>query len=77
MLATNDPCSVPKTIIFFPTKKQAVEGFVFLQKSAAQKHYVGAYHASLTEETKFFVRQNFHQGPLKCDVFVLQWLLGW
>ena len=59
MLATDDPCSVPKTVIFFETKKQAVEGFVFLQKSAAQRHYVGAYHASLTEESKFFVRQNF------------------
>ena len=59
MLATDDPRSIPKTIIFFPTKKQAVEGFIFLQKSAAQKHYVGAYHVSLTEETKFFVRQNF------------------
>ena len=59
MLATDDPYSIPKTVIFFPTKKEAVEGFAFLQRSATQKYYVGAYHASLTEETKSFVRQSF------------------
>ena len=59
MLATDDPCSIAKTVIFFPTKKEAVEGFGFLQRSAAQKRYVGAYHVSLTEEMKFFVCQNF------------------
>ena len=32
---------------------------MFLQRSATQKHYVGVYHAALTEETKIFVRQNF------------------
>ena len=59
MLSTDEPCSIPKTVIFFPTKREAVEGFLFLQRSAAHKHYVGAYHASLTKETKFSVRQNF------------------
>ena len=57
MLATtDDPYSIHKSIIFFETKKQAVDGFLFLPKSAAQKHYVGA---GLTEETKFFVHQHF------------------
>ena len=59
LTTSDDPCSIPKTIVFFGTKEPAVDGFLFLQKLAAQKHYVGAYHASLTEETKFFVRQNF------------------
>ena len=57
MLATtDDPCSIPKTVVFFETKKQAVDGFL---KSAIQKYYMGAYHAGLTEETKFFICQNF------------------
>ena len=46
-------------MIFFKTKRQAVDGFLFLQKSAAHSHYVGAYHAALTNDTKSFVIQNF------------------
>lgn len=60
MLASKeDPCSIPKSLVFFESKKQTVDGYLFLQKSAARPHYVGAYHAGLTEDTKFFIRQNF------------------
>ena len=57
------------------TKKEAVEGFAFLQRSAIQKHYVGAYHASLTEETsfvrQFFIKNHWNAMPL-CN-----WHLRW
>ena len=60
MLATKeDPCSFPKSVVFFDSKKQTVDVYLFLQKSAARPNFVGAYHASLTEDTKFFIRQNF------------------
>ena len=55
----DDPCSIPKTVIFFPTKKEAVEGFDFLQRSAAQKHYVGSLSCVINRRNEIFCSSNF------------------
>ena len=58
-LSSTDPNSIPKTIVFFGNKKQVVHAYLFLRNRAGKKHYVGAYHASLTSEMKQFVLQQF------------------
>ena len=58
-LSSSDPYSIPKTIVFFGTKKHVVQAYILLRQRALCKHYVGAYHASLTDETKHFVTRQF------------------
>ena len=57
--AQNDPRDMPKTIIFFGSKEQTVQAYLFLKNTAFFPHYAGAYHASLTENTKQYVLQQF------------------
>ena len=58
-LSSANPSSIPKTIVFFGNKKQVVQAYIFLRNRARKRHYVGAYHASLTSEMKQFVLQQF------------------
>lgn len=54
-MARDDPMSIPKILIFFGTKKHVIQAYLFLRSKAYHKHYVGAYHASLTKDTRDFV----------------------
>ena len=36
-----------------------MQAYIFLQNRARKRHYIGAYHASLTTEMKQFVLQQF------------------
>ena len=58
-LTSSDPSSIPKTIIFFNTKALVLRAYVYLRNQAYYKHYVGAYHSSLTDETKRFISHSF------------------
>ena len=58
-LTSSDPNSIPKTIIFFNTKALVLRAYTYLRNQAYQKHYVGAYHSSLTDETKQFISHSF------------------
>ena len=58
-LTSNDPASIPKTVIFFKTKELLIKAYVYLQNRAYCKHYVGAYHSSLTDGTKHFTSTCF------------------
>ena len=58
-LSSADPNSIPKTIVYFGNKKQVVPVYPFLRNGARNRHYVGAYHASLTTEMKQFVLHQF------------------
>ena len=58
-LNSNDPGSIPKTVIFFNTKALVVRAYLYLRNRAYHKHYVGAYHSSLREETKQFISRSF------------------
>ena len=58
-LSLANPSSIPKTLVFFGNKKQVVQAYIFLRNRARKKHYVGAYHASLTSEMKQFVLRQF------------------
>ena len=55
----DDPSSIPKTIIFFGTKELTVKAYRYLQSAASFPHYVGAYHADLTQHLKHFVLHQF------------------
>ena len=55
----DDPSSIPKTIIFCGTKELTVKAYRYLQGAALFPHYVGAYHADLTQHSKHFVLQQF------------------
>ena len=65
-LTSSDPSSIPKTVIFFNTKASSSKGtyiyiyiYVYLRNRAYHKHYVGAYHSSLRDETKKFISRSF------------------
>ena len=58
-LTSNDPASIPKTVIFFSTKALVLRAYMYLQNRAYHKRYVGAYHSTLREETKQFVARSF------------------
>ena len=55
----DDPSTIPKTIIFFGTKELAVKAYCYLRRVTSFPHYVGAYHADLTQHSKHFVLQQF------------------
>lgn len=67
-LSTTDPTSIPKTIMFFGSKKDVVHAYLFLRNRARKKHYVGAYHASLTNDMKQFVLHQFVTGDAEMRV---------
>ena len=58
-LTSSDPSSIPKTVIFFNTKALVLRAYVYLRNRAYHKHYVGAYHSSLRDETKKFISRSF------------------
>ena len=58
-LTSSDPSSIPKTVIFFNTKALVLRAYIYLRNQAYYKHYVGAYHSSLTDETKQFISRSF------------------
>ena len=55
----DDPCTIPKMIIFFGTKELTVKAYSYLKSAASFLHYVGAYHADLTQHSRNFVLQEF------------------
>ena len=55
----DDPSTIPKTIIFSGTKELTVKAYHYLKSAASFPHYVGAYHADLTQHSKHFVLQQF------------------
>ena len=55
----DDPCTIPKMIIFFGTKELTVKAYCYLKSAASFPHYVGAYHADLTQHSRNFVLQQF------------------
>lgn len=67
-LGSQDPHSIPKTVMFCRTKERAVRLYKFLSSTAYHEHYIGAYHASLTDDTRKFVYRNFvaRCGELRC-----------
>ena len=67
-LANEDPLSIPKILIYFGSKELVVKAYHFLQNKAHHKHYVGAYHASLSDETRHFVSNQFASSAseLRC-----------
>ena len=64
-----NPSSIPKTLIFTTTKNIACRVYSFLSSAAANRQYIGMYHASLTNETKQQLRLEFAgQTTLRCLV---------
>ena len=57
-------------IIYTQTKDVTCKVFSYLRRFAPQKHWVGLYHASLTETTKLFMQHQFHnnESQLRCLV---------
>lgn len=61
--------SIPKILIFAQTKDIAWKIYHTLSATAIDKHYVGFYHASLTNETKQFYQQQYSSpSNLRCLV---------
>lgn len=57
----------PKTIVFCTTKNYCSKVYYCLSKGACDKHAVSMYHASLTQDTKSKVHDNFKCGAqLRC-----------
>lgn len=68
-LKTLSPASVPKTIIFVPTKNVGCKLYSWLSKCTTSKHSVYLYHASLTQTTKVHIQSMFRkQCDLRCLV---------
>ena len=55
----DDPSTIPKTIIFSGIKELTVKAYHYLKSAASFPHYVGAYHADLTQHSKHFVLQQY------------------
>ena len=70
MSTTKDVNDAPKMIIYTQTKDVTCKVFSHLRKSAPKKHWIGMYHASLTEKTKIFMQRQFqnNESQLRCLV---------
>ena len=70
MSTAKDVNDVPKMMIYTQTKDVTCKVFSYLRKSAPQKHWIGMYHASLTEKTKVFMQRQFqnNESQLRCLV---------
>ena len=66
--AAENPCDIPKTIIFSQTKEDVYSVFSFLSALAVHKHSVAMYHASQSEGTKVFIQSAFRSSltELRC-----------
>lgn len=68
-LKSDEPTSIPKTIIFTQTKNAACKVYSFLRSLAFKREYVDMYHASLTKCTKSSVQERFSGNTsLRCLV---------
>ncbi len=64
------PDQFPKTIVFCKTKLDCVKVYNFLSKGTQVKAIVSMYHATLMEETKHFIHDQFadQASDLRCLV---------
>lgn len=70
MLTAKDASDIPKMLIFTQTKDMTCKVYSFLMNSVSKKHWIGMYHASLTQVTKSFIQRQFQndESELRCSV---------
>lgn len=70
LTAKKDLSDIPKTLIFTKAKDMTCKVYSFLINSVFKKHWIGMYHASLTQVTKSFVQRQFQndKSELRCLV---------
>ena len=61
-MLSNSEREMPKTIIFCCTKNDCSKVYRHLAKAAVCKHTVSMYHASLTQDTKRQMLDDFKSG---------------
>ena len=70
MHSTEDPSSIPKTLIFVGTKDAAVKVYRVLHHSAQFKSLVSMFHTSLTQSTKTHIVEQFQSSSSQLRILV-------
>lgn len=59
LLKASSTCDIPKILLYVSSKNMACKVYSFLKAASSKKHFVGIYHASLTQAYKHSVYQQF------------------
>lgn len=71
MLKSHSGFIIPKMIVYVQTKDMAWKVYSHIQRESAERHYIGVYHASLTQATKRAVYLDF-----KCSGSTMRCLIA-